>query len=211
MPRSDSYLPVAPGGPEESFFSLDDILMTQEKLPCQTETALPRLGFLDKSGEAPLIPEATKMELPLWLAKGLSDPKRRIVSVSAPKIYNGRWRTIFNADANVVDLHKMGPYYYGFGTQLLNFESPENTEIAQTILQTFVSRFRRIMDSSQNAYNEDTSVLVAHLDELERGLFHAGQKSLNDFQSWEKGKAVQITTSHLVQSYGKRKFSEMDS
>lgn len=67
------------------------------------------------------------------------------------------------------------------------------------------------MDSSQNAYNEDTSVLVARLDELERSLFRAGQKGLNDFQSWEKGQASQITASSLVQNYGKRKLTEVDS
>lgn len=95
----------------------------------------------------------------------------------------------------------MGPYYYGFGSQLLNFDNPENPEIAQCILQTFINRFRRIMDSSQNAYNEDTSSLVARLDELERALFQAGQKGLNDFQCWEKGQASQITVSSLVQNY----------
>ncbi|XP_048402602.1 DNA replication complex GINS protein PSF3 [Stegostoma tigrinum] len=211
MPRADSYLPVPPGGLEENFFSLDDILMTQEKIPCRTVMLLPRLGFLDKSNEADLIPEGTKMELPVWMAKGLCDPKRRIISADTPKVYQGGWRTIFSADAKVVDLHKLGPYYYGFGTQLLHFNSPENTEIAQTILQTFVTRFRWIMDSSQNAYNEDTSSLVAHLDELERELFRAGQKGLNEFQKWEKGQAEQITTSNLVQSYGKRKFADMEA
>lgn len=66
------------------------------------------------------------------------------------------------------------------------------------------------MDSSQNAYNEDTSALVARLDELERALFQVGQKGLNDFQCWEKGQASQITASSLVQNYGKRKLTEVD-
>ncbi|NXL38030.1 PSF3 protein, partial [Glaucidium brasilianum] len=156
--------------------------------------------------------QGSKLEVPLWLAKGLHDSKRRIISVELPKIYKEAWRTVFSADANVVDLHKMGPYYYGFGSQLLNFDNPENPEIAQTILQAShrTNRFRRIMDSSQNAYNEDTSALVARLDELERALFQAGQKGLNDFQCWEKGQASQITASSLVQNYGKRKFTDVD-
>lgn len=79
-----------------------------------------------------------------------------------------------------------------------------------TLLQTFIGRFRRIMDSSQNSYNEDTSALVARLDEMERGLFQIGQKGLNDFQSWEKGQASQITASSLVQNYKKRKFTNME-
>ncbi|XP_062477129.1 DNA replication complex GINS protein PSF3 [Pezoporus occidentalis] len=207
---SEAYFPVGPGlGLEESFLSLDDILMSQEKLPGRAEISLPRLGFaLGHGGDA--ITEGSKLEIPLWLAKGLHDSKRRIISVELPKIYKEAWRTVLSADATVVDLHKMGPYYYGFGSQLLNFDNPENPEIAQAILQTFISRFRRIMDSSQNAYNEDTSALVARLDELERALFQAGQKELNDFQSWEKGQASQITASSLVQNYGKRKFTEVD-
>ncbi|NXH33523.1 PSF3 protein, partial [Myiagra hebetior] len=214
---SDSYFPVVPGlGMEENFLSLDDILMSQEKLPGRAESALPRLAVLlgQGGGSAESVPEGSKLEIPLWLAKGLHDSKRRIISVELPKIYKEAWRTVFSADANVVDLHKMGPYYYGFGSQLLNFENPENPEIAQTdcvcFLQTFIARFRRIMDSSQNAYNEDTSALVARLDELERALFQVGQKGLNDFQCWEKGQASQITASSLVQNYGKRKLAEVD-
>ncbi|NXL74063.1 PSF3 protein, partial [Leptocoma aspasia] len=221
---AEAYFPVGPGlGTEENFLSLDDILMSQEKLPGRAESALPRLAVLlgQGAGSGESVPEGSKLEIPLWLAKGLHDSKRRIISVELPKIYKEAWRTVFSADANVVDLHKMGPYYYGFGSQLLNFEHPENPEIAQTILQatvsdrvcslqTFVARFRRIMDSSQNAYNEDTSALVARLDQLERALFQVGQKGLNDFQSWEKGQASQITASSLVQNYGKRKLTEVD-
>ncbi|XP_061450244.1 DNA replication complex GINS protein PSF3 [Rhineura floridana] len=212
------YSPVEAGlGPgDESFLSLEDILMSQERLPCRAETILPRLAaalgkVTTASAPGDAHPEGSKLEIPLWLAKGLYDNKRRILSVELPKIYKESWRTVFSADASVVDLHKLGPYYYAFGSQLLNFDSSENTELAQTILQTFIGRFRRIMDSSQNAFNEDTSVLVARLDELERALFQAGQKGLNDFQGWEMGQASQITASSLIQNYKKRKFIDLDS
>lgn len=82
--------------------------------------------------------QGTKLEIPLWLAKGLHDSKRRIISVELPKIYKEAWRTVFSADATVVDLHKMGPYYYAFGSQLLNFDNLENPEIAQTLLQASI-------------------------------------------------------------------------
>ncbi len=49
---SQSYMPVPPGiGMEENFFSLDDILLSHERLPCRTESAFPRLGFIEKSSE----------------------------------------------------------------------------------------------------------------------------------------------------------------
>ncbi|XP_048828723.1 DNA replication complex GINS protein PSF3 [Brienomyrus brachyistius] len=208
--EKQSYMPVPPGvGMEENFLSLDDILLSHEKLPCMTETAFPRLGFLEKSSDTRDIPEGVKMEMPLWLAKGLYEHKRRTLAVQLPKVYRQGWRTVFGADPTVVDLHKMGPYYYGLGSQLLHFDSPENTEIAQTVLQTFIGRFRRTMDSSQNAYNEDTSLLVERLDGLERALFQAGQSGLNDFQRWEKGHSSHLTASSLVLNYRKRKITEV--
>ncbi|MXQ83168.1 hypothetical protein E5288_WYG018632 [Bos mutus] len=237
---SEAYFRVESGalGPEENFLSLDDILMSHEKLSVRTEIPMPRLGafFLDRSGGAETdnaIPEGTKLELPLWLAKGLFDNKRRILSVELPKIYQEGWRTVFSADANVVDLHKMGPHFYGqvidMKTYGIAHDSGDRRASHQMLLlprgvydlcdqcivilgqpTTFVGRFRRIMDSSQNAYNEDTSALVARLDEMERGLFQTGQKGLNDFQCWEKGQASQLTASNLVQNYAKRKFTDME-
>ncbi|XP_051808478.1 DNA replication complex GINS protein PSF3 isoform X2 [Acanthochromis polyacanthus] len=129
---SQSYLPVQPGvGMEENFLSLDDILLSHERLPVRTECTFPRLGFLEKSSDSPDIPE------------------------------------------------------------------------------TFVGRFRRTMDSSQNAYNEDTSSLVERLDFLEKSLFRAGQSGLNGFQSWEKGLASTLTASSLVLNYRKRKITDV--
>ncbi|XP_038874012.1 DNA replication complex GINS protein PSF3 [Salvelinus fontinalis] len=210
--ETHSYLPVPPGvGMEENFLSLDDILLSHERLPSRTECTFPRLGFLEKSSDSRDIQEGTKMEMPLFLAKGLYERKRRVVSVELPKVYKEGWRTVFNADPTVVDLHKMGPYYYGLGSQLLHFDSPENPEIAQAVLQTFIGRFRRTMDSSQNAYNEDTSALVERLDYLERALFRAGQSGLNSFQNWERGRASTITASSLVLNYRKRKITDLQS
>lgn len=48
---------------------------------------------------------------------------------------NARFREILGADATVVDLHTLGPYYYIFGTQLLHFQHPQSLDIATTLLQ----------------------------------------------------------------------------
>lgn len=85
--------------------------------------------------------KGTKMELPLWLSKGLYERNRKVLSIELPKVYREGWRTVFNADPNVVDLHKMGPYYYGLGSQILHFDNPENTEIGQTLLQVSIIYF----------------------------------------------------------------------
>ncbi|XP_049580098.1 DNA replication complex GINS protein PSF3 [Syngnathus scovelli] len=210
--EAQSYFPVKPGiCMEENLFSLDDILLSHERLPICTEVTFPRLGFLEKSSDSPDIPKGSKMELPLWLCKGLYEQNKRMLSIELPKVYREGWRTVFNADPNVVDLHKLGPYYYGLGSQMLRFDSPENPEIAQTLLQTFIGRFRRTMDSSQNAYNEDTSALVERLDCLEKSLFMSGQFGLNSFQDWEKGQASQLSASTMVLNYRKRKITDVQS
>lgn len=53
---SEAYFPVESGalGPEENFLSLDDIVMSQEKLPVRVETPMPRLGafFLERGAGA---------------------------------------------------------------------------------------------------------------------------------------------------------------
>lgn len=55
---TQSYLPVQPGvGMEENFLSLDDILLSHERLPVRTECTFPRLGFLEKSSDTQDIPE----------------------------------------------------------------------------------------------------------------------------------------------------------
>ncbi|XP_038856283.1 DNA replication complex GINS protein PSF3-like [Salvelinus namaycush] len=95
------------------------------------------------------------------------------------------------------------------GSQMLHFDSPENPEISQVVLQTFICRFCRTVDSSQNAYNEDTSALVERLDYLERALFRAGQSGLNSFQSWEGGHASTLNASSLVLNYRKRMIADL--
>ena len=58
---TQSYLPVQPGvGMEENFLSLDDILLSQEKLPIRTQCTFLRLGFLEKSSDTQDIAEVSK-------------------------------------------------------------------------------------------------------------------------------------------------------
>ncbi|XP_022082368.1 DNA replication complex GINS protein PSF3-like [Acanthaster planci] len=194
----------------DNYYNIEDILASQEKVPVKTELPLYNLGFLNPSSDSEHILPGSKMELPFWLATGLCSRKRKIVSVELPKAYRVGYREIFTADPNVVDLHKTGPYFYSFGTKLLCFESNESDDISRSLLQTFVGRFRRIMDNSQNALNEDITKLMAKLDEMERSLFRAGQKSLMAFQEWETRKMTKLAASGMVTSHRKRKRAMME-
>ena len=125
----------------DNYFNIEDILASHEKVPCTTEQPLQRLGFLNPSTDSEHIMPGTKMELPYWLATGLCSKKRKIVSIELPKSYKRGYREILSADANVVDLHKMGPYFYAFGSKMLSFEHQESEDIAVALLDVSLTLY----------------------------------------------------------------------
>ena len=189
----------------EDYFSIDDILASQQRVPCMFELPVYRMGFLNASSSSEHLQVGDKLELPIWLAKVLCSRRRQIVSVDLPKAYRETQRTILSADANVVDLYKLGPYYYSMGLKVLYFDHAEREELSKSLLETFSNRFRRIMDSSQNAFMVDTTPLTSKLDETERKLFEAGQKAVGEYERWERGQSHKITTSSALQGSRKRK------
>lgn len=49
-----------------NYFSIEDIFVTQEKVPCETEQELQKLGFLDGSSSSNDLKANQSVELPLW-------------------------------------------------------------------------------------------------------------------------------------------------
>ena len=137
---------MATGGPllrprpsaELDYFDIDDIIATQGRMPVKLEVQIFNLGFLDPSSEGNDLQSGGKLEWPFWLAKELCNRRRKTISVEIPKAYKDGYREIFKADASVVDLHRLGPYFYEYGTKLLHFDFEENSQIAlslQEVLQ----------------------------------------------------------------------------
>lgn len=200
---SASYSVTHPAS--EDFFSLGDILASQQKVPCQFEQPVYRLGYLNPHSTDEHIQVGTKMELPIWLAHVLGSNRRNIVKVELPKQYREQQRDILSADANVVDLYKRGPYFYSMGVKLLFFDHLERGDLARSLLETFLNRFRQIMDTSHHASSCETSSLTMKLDETERWLFWVGQKSVAAFERWERGRSHQIQASIVVSNTRKRR------
>ena len=146
------------------YFSLDDILASQERIPLTIKQDLPQLGFLDSQShyqnDPTILTSGTKLELPLWMAKCLKAPGR--AKLDLPQTWSHNQRQIISADANVLDLHKYGPFFYQTGCHLVKLVSKGHNldEEAETIggilVDTLTKRFRRIMDASANAEGQDT-------------------------------------------------------
>ena len=154
-----------------------------------------RLGFLNTSSNEEHLQPELKMEIPFWLAKVLGSRKRKILVARLPKCYKELQRDILSADASVVDLYKLQPYFYSLGLKLMCFEQLERQDLSKSLLETFLNRFRMIMDHSQNASQRDTYSLTCKLDETERDLFKLGQRCSTQLQHWEKGSSHKLNAS----------------
>lgn len=172
----------------------------------EISTDLPNLGFLDQGADSPDLARGTKLELPYWCVEGLvSNKARSYLQVDIPKTFKEVFREIMSADPLVVDLHKMGPYYYEFGRHLIKLSQTEGEAIGESISRTFMSRFREILDSSQNSADTDTLKVTSKMDELERMLYKEGQNTKQGMDAWLTRKTGLISTSSMVAHHRKRK------
>ena len=197
------------GGMDQNYMSIDDILMSSEKIPSVFLVSVKSLGFLSPGSNKKNIDIGTKMDLPLWLALSLGHRNKNFIRYDYTKQYKATYREILKADASIVDLHKLCPYFYAFGQQLLSLNHSESTLVANSLLLTFSERFRKIMDWSSNAFAHNSNERQERLDEVERKLFGLGQKSLKSFQQWEIGESRCLDISSMVLRHKKRKHDAM--
>ncbi|XP_015109813.1 DNA replication complex GINS protein PSF3 [Diachasma alloeum] len=202
MSLSCSYTP--------NYFSISDIIATEERISCQLEVPLPRLGFLDPSSNSDDLKVGTKLELPFWLAQSLHCRRRPVVSVEIPKFYKEGYREILEADASAVTLSKWSQHYYELGMLVRQFNHRDCERIIESLVLTFRSRIRLIMDWAQNPMPDPT--LAGQLPVLERNLYLSGRKSRELLIAWLKQGGGNIETSETVTNLlRKRKRAEFES
>lgn len=193
-----------------NYFSLGDILATQERVPCVVDTELHNLGFLDPGADSQHLAPGTRLEIPFWMMEGMRASKQYL-SMELPKTYKEVYREISFADPLVLDLHKLGPHYYEFGRYLMKHSSQEGEDIGTSISKCFMARFLKIMDSAQNCGDGDTLKETTKMDELEKSLFALGRKTKRAMDSWSRRKTSEIVTSNMVTSFKKRKAEHLSS
>jgi len=100
--------------------------------------------------------------LPFWVVKELNADQ--VVNVTVPKGYNQNYREILEADANCVNLHKMGPNFYRVGQHLASMNLPESENIANSMVDTYTQRFHRLVNFALSGSN------VGNLKESKNGI-----------------------------------------
>ncbi|KAG6451174.1 hypothetical protein O3G_MSEX006988 [Manduca sexta] len=119
-----------------SYLSIQDILVTNEKVPCKFLHDLPKMGFLDPSATEEDLKAGTHLDIPLWLAESLYSRRPPLISVELPKIYKESYREILGADACTVDMHKLGKYFYEMGCYVAKHDI--KGEVSATLMNTFL-------------------------------------------------------------------------
>ncbi|CAN8000807.1 unnamed protein product [Ixodes pacificus] len=185
------------------YFSLDNILTSNERVPCKVELLIPKLGLLDSSSKDKDLKPGVKLDLPFWLAAPLLS--RHIVSADVPKVYRETYREILSADAVAVDLHHLQPQFYLFGLLIQRLPIADVESINRTMVEAFQSRFRHIMDCSQGSPREDALDVTSRMDLTERALFVLGHKALEDLQHWQRRQSHRIGMAAMVINHRKRK------
>ncbi|KAF2355219.1 GINS subunit domain A [Trinorchestia longiramus] len=177
-----------------NYFSIDDILASQDRIPCKFEVIVKGLGYLDASSGSSDIQPGSKLELPCWLARRLCTTARKpTVSAQLPVTYRDKYREILTADACVVDLQKLGPHFYELGLHLLPLTSvADRPRLAALLTQVLRDRLRPVMDDAQHCSVDEATHRIAKLDRLEIRLFRGEQESVKDYQAWME------RTSHLL-------------
>lgn len=191
---------------QTNYYSIADILVTQEKIPCIAETLLHGMGTLDPTFDKPNIARGEKIELPLWYAIHQTRQSRsRTLSFQVPDVYKSRLKEICEADALSVDLGRMNKFFYTFGQYAVPFD---NTQTLATMLyETCRARCRSLIDLSK----DPTRCLknAQKFEFIESALYAIGCQTTELFTKWLSGRAELLHTPLMVSNHQKRRRAQL--
>ncbi|KAL1463472.1 hypothetical protein WDU94_015220 [Cyamophila willieti] len=198
------------GGMRSHYFSLESILVTQERVPCVFHQPVKHAGFLDSGSQNPDLEAGAKLDLPYWIAKlfhSLNSNNAKIIEITLPKIFKENYRDILTADASLVDLTKHSKYFYKFGKLIINIPLRESPEIQILLQQAFKDRFRKIFDLAQHLVSDFHG--NRKLDTLELEILDRARKCQLALDAWLCHGASHITTAEMVVNHNKRKLADI--
>ncbi|KAA1123916.1 DNA replication protein [Puccinia graminis f. sp. tritici] len=114
---------------DDAYYSLDQLLAENQKIPCIFNIAVPGMGYLEGTNERDIQPY-TPIEIPFWLASILSqqdnpeDESQNYLTIQIPKAFNLQIRNALSASTKNVNLKNLaansGGGWYESGMALLD-------------------------------------------------------------------------------------------
>ncbi|GAV08606.1 hypothetical protein RvY_18271 [Ramazzottius varieornatus] len=193
----------------ETYLSLSDIMVTDEKVACTVTVDFAGLGYIhpSSSSEAGDLTVGTTLDLPLWMATLMY--RRQYATIQIPPAYQEEARKILNVDPAVVDLRKecagrfrwrFSENYYALGLYIIPFSLNDAKEIRRSLTSTFQHRFRKIMDWSNSTHRDTLTNLYNRLDRSEVQLLQMGKAEQTALSDWLDRRTKFLKASHLVKS-----------
>ncbi|KAF9280364.1 DNA replication protein [Mortierella alpina] len=110
----------------------------------------------------------SRIDIPFWLAREIVDHPEGTVpmDIETPEFYGPKVRNGLRAEATVVDLPKLCPNFFRFGTHFLQLI--EDNKLAKVLEEAFKARLQRTMDHTQSGGNSNSTEYLNRLDETER-------------------------------------------
>lgn len=186
-----------------NYYSLNDISVTQEKIPCQSLTIQKKMGFLDPGCDSEDLKQQS-VDLPLWYCLAIENFKNPTFKIDIPDIYKDTYTEICKADSQVVNLSKLNKYFYELGRYVAKFD--RNRTVAQMIFDACKVRMQHLKDLCCG--EKQTDAKVEHgLEFLENELYVMGNETTKKFLRWlqDDNTSSNIEASKVVVNHRKRK------
>lgn len=190
----------------KNYYSIADILVTQEKIPCSAEMDLCGMGELDSTFDHPNVAAGEKLELPLWYAIECKAQRTRTLKFQVPDIFKSRLKDICEADALAVDLGRLNKYFYSFGHYIAPYD--RSGTVAPMLYETCRARCRSLIDLSKDISRELKN--SQKFEFIESELYLVGCQTNEAFTKWLRGRSSLLETPFMVTNHKKRQRAQLD-
>lgn len=165
----------------EEYFDPIALLAEDALVPCEFNHPISSLGrLLDPTSSSNDLRKDTRVDLPLWLAKALT--QRHFTTLETPPVYGEWMQRRVDAGAACISLKKH-PYFYTVGMQCA--ELMGDASLAAFLRKTFSERSQQLLSGSLKA--PDGAALqrvISKLDEEEKALYEAGRLGAAAQEKW---------------------------
>ncbi|KAF9028501.1 DNA replication protein [Haplosporangium bisporale] len=181
----------------EDYYDIDAILAEDQNIKCVFQENVPGLAWLE-GGHDIMLKAGSRIDIPFWLAREIVQNEEGGVDVAieTPEFYNGKVRNGLRADAAMVDLPKLSPNFFRFGTQYLQLA--DDPQLAKVLVEAFKSRLQLTMDHTQSGRNSSGAEYLNRLDETERELYKAGLESSASVHQWNQQSFGRIRSANEI-------------
>lgn len=191
----------------KNYYSVADIIVTQEKIPCVAEMDLLGMGGLDSTFDQEHVKLGEKLELPLWYAIECRAQRSRTLKFQVPDIFKSRLKDICEADALAVDLGRMSKYFYAFGQYIVPYD--QSGTVSSMLYNTCRARCRALVDLSKDVSRELKN--AQKFEYIETEMYLEGCATNEAFAKWLKGRASLLQAPLMVANHQKRRRAQLDA